>query len=66
MGGGFPTDRPSTSAGAFMRKPEDVHMMMDEDQRMLQNTAVDDFDKELNELLMKNKQRLAELHSDFK
>lgn len=32
----------------------------------LEDTTQDDFDKELNEMIMKNQQRLAELQSDIK
>lgn len=32
----------------------------------LQETATDDFDKELNDMILKNQQRLAELQSDIK
>ena len=46
--------RPQTSQGAFMRH-EDLDSM-----------ATDDFGKELNEMILKNQQRLAELQSDFK
>ena len=45
--------RPSTSAGAFMRKKDDM-MMVNEDFMELQESAQDDFDKELDDLIMKN------------
>ena len=40
--------RPQTSSGAFMRKGADL-------------LGEDDFDKELDEMILKNQQRLAEL-----
>jgi hypothetical protein len=49
-----------------MRKKEDMLMINQEDMLALENSAQDDFDKELNELIYKNQQRLAELQSDFK
>lgn len=60
MGNGATMARPSTSAGAFMRKKDDM-MMVSEDFLALQETAQDDFDKELDDLIMKNQKRLAEL-----
>eukprot|EP00347_Sterkiella_histriomuscorum_P012554 403368121 len=57
--------RPSTSAGAFMRKKDDM-MMVNEDFMELQESAQDDFDKELDDLIMKNQKRLAELQSEVK
>lgn len=57
--------RPSTSAGTFMRKKDDM-MMVNEDFLALQETAQDDFDKELDELIMKNQKRLQELQNDVK
>ena len=53
--------RPSTSAGAFMRRKEDMQMTSPEDFMALQESAQDDFDKELDALIIKNQQRLAEL-----
>jgi fructose-1,6-bisphosphatase len=46
--------RPSTSAGAFMRKKEDMMMLESEDFMALQESAQDDFDKELDAMIMKN------------
>lgn len=43
--------RPSTAAGAYGRKKEEVQMLDDEDLYLNAQTA---FDKELNELLAKN------------
>lgn len=59
-------NRPSTSAGAFMRKKDDLKMVNEEDFLALHETAQDDFDKELDELIMKNQQRLAELQNEVK
>ena len=52
--------RPQTSSGAFMRKKKD------EDIFGLDDTTQDDMDKELNEMIRKNQERLAELQSDMK
>jgi hypothetical protein len=54
--------RPSTSAGAFMRKYDDLNMMADD----LNETTQDEFDKELDELIKRNQQRLQELQNDVK
>ncbi len=54
--------RPQTSGGAFMRNPN----YMEESFRLLNETAEDELDKELNDLIMRNQQRLNELHSDVK
>lgn len=43
-----------------MRKKDDM-MMVNEDFLALQESAQDEFDKELDDLIMKNQQRLAEL-----
>ena len=51
--------RPQTSGAAFGRKAG-------EDLFGLEDTTTDDFDKELNEMILKNQQRLAELQSDIK
>ena len=51
--------RPQTSGAAFGRKAG-------EDLFGLEETTTDDFDKELNEMILKNQQRLAELQSDIK
>lgn len=56
--GPFNQVRPQTSAAAFGRKQEDLFN--------LEETTTDDFDKELNDLILKNQQRLAELQSDIK
>ncbi len=49
--------RPKTSAPTIGRK-EDIFG--------LDETTQDEFDKELNEMIIKNQQRLAELQSDIK
>ena len=58
--------RPSTSAGAFMRKQDDMKMTSEDMEMMLSQTAQDDFDRELDEMIIRNQQRLAELQNDVK
>jgi hypothetical protein len=50
--------RPQTSGAAFGRKHDDIFG--------LEDTTTDDFDKELNDMILKNQQRLAELQTDIK
>ncbi len=47
-----------------MRKQNDTRMV-DED-FLLSETAQDDFDRELDEMILKNQQRLLELQNDVK
>ena len=56
--GPFNQVRPQTSGAAFGRRHDDIFG--------LEDTTTDDFDKELNEMILKNQQRLAELQSDIK
>jgi hypothetical protein len=51
--GPFNQVRPQTSGAVFGRKHEDLFG--------LEETTTDDFDKELNDMILKNQQRLAEL-----
>ncbi len=55
----FNMARPQTSGAAFGRKAG-------EDLFALEETTTDDFDKELNEMILQNQKRLAELQSDIK
>jgi hypothetical protein len=48
-----------------MRKKDDISMV-DDKFLQLDEAAEDDFDRELNEMIMKSQQRLQEMHSDLK
>ncbi len=48
-----------------MRKKEDM-LLTNEDLQVLSATAEDDLDRELNDLIIRNQKRLAELHNDVK
>ena len=48
-----------------MRKKEDLNMTED-DFRVLQQTAEDDLDRELNDLIIRNQKNITELHNDVK
>lgn len=54
-------ERPQTAAGAFGRKKEDM-LLDNDDLEELAANAQSQFDKELNELLYKNQERLNEMH----
>ena len=56
--GPFNQVRPQTSGAALGRRHDDIFG--------LEETTTDDFDKELNDMILKNQQRLAELQSDIK
>ena len=49
-----------------MRKQDDMKMTSEDMEMMLSQTAQDDFDRELDEMIIKNQQRLAELQNDVK
>jgi hypothetical protein len=48
-----------------MRKKDDM-AMVDDKFLQLDEAAEDDFDRELNEMIMKSQQRLQEMQSDLK
>ena len=59
-------ERPQTAAGAFGRKKEDMFMLDEGDLEELAINAQSEFDKELNELLLKNQSRLNDLHQEMR
>lgn len=47
-----------------MRKPSDTRMV--DEEFLLSESAQDDFDRELDAMIIKNQQRLLELQNDVK